>query len=72
MFSRRDLIRGAGAVTAALTSAVSAAAMSKVAMAALPEPVTQTKPDTMPLWCRSTAGPKTPLLRSTVGPCPGE
>ena len=48
MFSRRDLIRGAGAVTAALTSAVSAAAVSKVAMAALPEPVTQTKPDTMP------------------------
>ena len=48
LFSRRDLIRGAGAVTAALTSAVSADAVSKVAMAALPEPVTQTKPDTMP------------------------
>ena len=43
MVSRRDFFRSAGAVTAA----VSAASVSKVAMAALPAPVLQTKPDTM-------------------------
>ena len=44
MTSRRDFMRGAGAITAA----VGAAAVSKAAMAALPEPVIQTKPDTQP------------------------
>jgi FtsP/CotA-like multicopper oxidase with cupredoxin domain len=44
MVSRRNFIGGASAVTAA----VSAAAVSKVAMAALPEPVLQTETRTMP------------------------
>jgi FtsP/CotA-like multicopper oxidase with cupredoxin domain len=44
MASRRDFIRGAGAITAAAT----AAAVGKVALAALPEPVIQTRPDTQP------------------------
>jgi len=44
MVSRRSFFQGAGA----LTAAVSAAAVSRVAMAALPEPVMQSKPDTMP------------------------
>ena len=58
MFSRRDLIRGAGAVTAAVT----AAAVSKVAMAALPEPVTQTKPDTMPPLVPVNGRPYNPVV----------
>ena len=44
MFSRRIFLRGAGAIT----TAASAAAVSEVALAALPEPVQQTTPDTMP------------------------
>ncbi|HWH75674.1 MAG TPA: copper oxidase [Methylibium sp.] len=44
MVSRRSLLGAAGAIT----TAASAAAVSKVAMAALPEPVLQDKPDTMP------------------------
>jgi len=43
MLNRRNLLKGAGAVSAA----VSATAVSKVAMAALPEPVLQASPDTM-------------------------
>ncbi|MFP5397703.1 MAG: twin-arginine translocation signal domain-containing protein, partial [Gammaproteobacteria bacterium] len=41
MFSRRSFIGGAGVAAAAVT----ATAVGKVAMAALPEPVVQTKPD---------------------------
>ena len=44
MFSRRHFLGRGGAIAAA----VSAAAVSKVALAALPEPVLQTRPDTMP------------------------
>jgi manganese oxidase len=44
MFSRRNFLGNAGA----LTAAASAAAVSRVAMAALPEPVIQTRPDTAP------------------------
>ncbi len=44
MFSRRSFFRGASA----LTAAVSAASVSRVALAALPEAVQQTRPDTMP------------------------
>ncbi len=58
MFSRRDLIRGASAVTAAVTTA----AVSKVAMAALPELVTQTKPDTMPPLVPTTGRPYNPVV----------
>ena len=42
--SRRRMLGAAGAITAA----AAATAVSKVAMAALPEPVIQTRPDTMP------------------------
>ena len=58
MYSRRDLIRGAGAVTAS----VAAAAVSKVAMAALPEPVLQTTPDTMPPLVPNTGRPYNPIV----------
>lgn len=44
MSSRRHFLSGLGAITAA----TAAASVSKVAMAALPEPVTQTSADTMP------------------------
>ncbi|MFO1221264.1 MAG: copper oxidase [Burkholderiaceae bacterium] len=53
MISRRNLLGSAGAVTAA----VSAAAVGKVALAALPEPVIQTKPDTMPPLVPNTGRP---------------
>ncbi len=43
MTNRRNFLTGAGAITAAAATA----AVSKVAMAALPEPVLQTTPDTM-------------------------
>jgi len=58
MVSRRNFLGGAGAVTAA----VSAAAVSKVAMAALPEPVIQTKPDTMPPLVPNTGRPYNPVV----------
>ena len=41
MFNRRDFMRGSGAVTA-VAAAVATSAVSRVAMAALPEPVQQT------------------------------
>ncbi|MEJ8859500.1 copper oxidase [Variovorax robiniae] len=43
MNNRRNFLSGAGAIT----GAIAAATVSKVAMAALPEPMLQTKPDTM-------------------------
>lgn len=58
MVSRRDLFKGAGAITAAAT----AAAVSKVAMAALPEPVTQTRPETMPPLVPATGRPYNPVV----------
>ena len=58
MVSRRNFLGGAGAVTAAVT----AAAVSKVAMAALPEPVIQTKPDTMPPLVPNTGRPYNPVV----------
>ena len=58
MVSRRDLFKGAGAITAAAT----AAAVSKVAMAALPEPVIQTQPDTMLPLTPSTGRPYNPVV----------
>ena len=53
MGARGNCLGGAGAVSAA----VSAAAVSKVAMAALPEPVIQSKPDTMPPLVPNTGRP---------------
>ena len=58
MVSRRSFLGSAGAITAA----ASAAAVSKVAMAALPEPVIQDKPDTMPPLVPSTGRPYNPVV----------
>ena len=62
MVSRRKFIGGASAYTAAVTAAVSAASVSKVAMAALPEPVIQTRPDTMPPLVPNSGRPYNPVL----------
>ena len=56
--SRRHFLGGLGAITAA----ASAAAVSKVALAALPEAVTQTKPDTMPPLVPNTGRPYNPVV----------
>ncbi|QPF74136.1 copper oxidase [Roseateles sp. DAIF2] len=58
MVSRRDFFRAGGAVTAG----VAAAAVSKVAMAALPEPVLQPSPDTMPPLLPSNGRPYNPVV----------
>ncbi|MEN9543664.1 MAG: hypothetical protein RLZZ598_497, partial [Pseudomonadota bacterium] len=58
MVSRRTLLGGAGAITAA----ASAAAVSKVALAALPEPVIQSRPDTMPPLVPGTGRPYRPVV----------
>ena len=58
MLSRRKMLGGAGAFTAA----AAAASVSKVAMAALPEPVIQTKPDTMPPLVPNTGRPYNPVV----------
>ena len=62
MVSRRNFLGGASAYTAAITAAASAASVSKVAMAALPEPVLQTKPDTMPPLVPNTGRPYNPVV----------
>ena len=62
MLSRRNFIGTAGAATATIAAAVSATAVSKVAMAALPEPVLQTKPDTMPPLVPNTGRPYNPVV----------
>jgi manganese oxidase len=56
MNSRRDFFKSAG------ITAVAAASVSKVAMAALPEPVIQTKPDTMPPLVPNTGRPYNPVV----------
>ncbi|RZI81494.1 MAG: twin-arginine translocation signal domain-containing protein [Rubrivivax sp.] len=53
MLSRRNFISGAGAIGAA----VAATSVGKAAMAALPEPVLQTSPETMPPLVPSTGRP---------------
>jgi FtsP/CotA-like multicopper oxidase with cupredoxin domain len=58
MTSRRNFLAGAGAIT----GAVAAAAVSKVAMAALPEPVSQDKPDTMPPLVPNTGRAYNPVV----------
>jgi manganese oxidase len=58
MMSRRNFFHGA---TAAAT-AVGLTAVSKVAMAALPEPVLQSKPDTMPPLVPATGRPYNPVV----------
>ena len=56
MSSRREFLRGAGLFAAAI------ATVSKVAMARLPEPVTQTSPDTMPPLIPDTGRPYNPVV----------
>ncbi|MBC7435567.1 MAG: copper oxidase [Bdellovibrionales bacterium] len=56
--SRRGFLSGAGA----LTGAVVAASVSKVAMAALPEPVLQSRPDTMAPLVPQTGRPYNPVV----------
>ncbi|HEJ5274646.1 TPA: copper oxidase [Pseudomonas aeruginosa] len=58
MTSRRNFITGAGAIT----GAVAAASVSKVAMAALPEPVLQTSANTMPPLAPSSGRPYNPVV----------
>ena len=58
MVSRRDFIGGAGAAATAIT----AAAASKLVMAALPEPVIQTRPDTMPPLVPNSGRPYSPVV----------
>jgi FtsP/CotA-like multicopper oxidase with cupredoxin domain len=57
MVSRRNFLSATGAA-----AAVSTAAVSKVAMAALPEPVIQTRPDTMPPLSPATGHPYNPVV----------
>ncbi|OYT98199.1 MAG: copper oxidase [Burkholderiales bacterium PBB1] len=58
MVSRRHFFRSAGVATAA----VAAATVSRVAMSALPEPVLQDKPDTMPPLVPATGRPYNPVV----------
>lgn len=58
IISRRTFFQGAGAVSAA----VAAASVSRVAMAALPEPVMQTTPNTMPPLVPTTGRPYNPVV----------
>jgi FtsP/CotA-like multicopper oxidase with cupredoxin domain len=58
MTDRRRFLTGFGAIA----GAVSAASVSKVAMAALPEPVIQTKPDTAPPLIPNTGRPYNPVV----------
>ena len=58
MNNRRNFLSAAGAIT----GAVAAAAVSKVAMAALPEPVFQARPDTMPPLVPATGRPYNPVV----------
>jgi FtsP/CotA-like multicopper oxidase with cupredoxin domain len=58
MTTRRNFLGGAGA----LTGAVAAASVSKVAMAALPEPVMQTRPDTMAPLAPANGRPYNPVV----------
>ncbi len=57
MVSRRQFFKSAG-----ITAADSAGAVSTVALAALPEPVLQTKPDTMPPLSPATGRPYNPVV----------
>ncbi|MEK9816388.1 MAG: twin-arginine translocation signal domain-containing protein, partial [Limnobacter sp.] len=58
MTSRREFFKAA-----ALTGgAVAAASVSKVAMSALPEPILQTSPDTMPPLVPNTGRPYNPVV----------
>jgi manganese oxidase len=66
MLNRRQLLGGAGAITAA----ASASAVSRAAMAALPEPVIQTSADTMPPLQPATGRPYRPVVTLNGWTCP--
>src|SRR5579859_1298091 len=63
MTSRREFFTAAG-------GAIAAASVSRVAMAALPEPVTQTSADTMPPREPSTGRPYNPVVTLNGWTCP--
>ncbi len=73
MISRRNLFaRAAAGAALGAAGAVNASGVSRVAMAALPEPAQRGNADTMPpAGRRRAAGPTTRWSRSTAGPCPG-
>ncbi|MBK6366621.1 MAG: copper oxidase [Polaromonas sp.] len=56
--TRRSFLGGAGVIAAAVT----ASSVSKVALAAIPEPVIQTKPDTMPPLIPQSGRPYNPVV----------
>jgi FtsP/CotA-like multicopper oxidase with cupredoxin domain len=58
MTNRRNFLTGAGAIT----GAVAAASVTNVALAALPEAVMQTKPDTMPPLVPNSGRPYNPVV----------
>jgi FtsP/CotA-like multicopper oxidase with cupredoxin domain len=58
MTTRRDFFFGAGAIS----TAVAASAVSRVALAAIPEPARQTTPDTMPPLEPATGRPYRPVV----------
>jgi manganese oxidase len=58
LLSRRQMLSGGGAITAA----VAAASVSRVALAALPEPVMQSQANTMPPLVPSTGRPYNPVV----------
>jgi hypothetical protein len=58
MTTRRNFLGASGAIT----GVVATAAVSHVAMAALPEPVSQTKPDTMGPLVPNTGRPYNPVV----------
>ncbi len=58
MTSRRQFFAGAGTVAAAVT----AGAVSRVALAALPEPVLQMRADTMPPLTPNSGRPYNPVV----------
>ena len=66
MSSRRDFFKTAGIAG----GAIAAAAVSRVAMAALPEPVIQTQPDTMPPLVPSTGRPYNAVVTLNGGALP--
>ncbi len=62
MNDRRRFLTGAGAIAGTLAGAAAAASVSRVALAALPEPVIQTRPDTMPPLVPETGRPYDPVV----------
>ena len=66
MTNRRRFLGGAGAIA----TAVSAATVGRAALAALPEPVIQTKPDTMPPLVPPSGRPYQPVVTLNGWSCP--